>query len=154
MTVIIMIKPTLKAKIVKIEEGAGYEGKTYDQTVFFKLSNGVTINLFDYNMLVNNTMIGTVKTITAAVFITHIKKTDKKKYGIKLNANAKPRLCGSDYNIYGQIVEIIKKHFRFIVNIGVGNIIVIPNDDVSKNLNIGDFMHIPSTCRFDLYDIQ
>ena len=148
-----MIKPILKAKIVGRLPGATYKGRTYDQTIFFELSNGVVINLFDSMMIVKENMFNKIKNITASVFLSTIKKLDEPKYEIKLDTNSKTTLSGSGYKICGRIEEITKKHPRFIVDIGVGKIDVTPDDGVFKKFNVGDFLEI-DTHRFDLEDIQ
>ena len=154
MTVIIMIKPTLKAKIVKIEEGTSYEEKTYDQYIFLELSNGMVIDVFDYTMLTKDNFINKIKTVTISVFLATIKKLKTPKYGVAPLSKKhyeRETARGNGFTFYGQIEEIQKKNDEFVVDIGVGKIFVTP--DVLTDFKIGDFLSIYSV-RTDLHDIQ
>ncbi|MEA3294818.1 MAG: hypothetical protein U9P81_07585 [Euryarchaeota archaeon] len=138
-----MKNPTLKARIVKIEPGAGYEDKIYDQYVYIELLNGQILDVFDYEMIANSQMIGKVKDITISASIGTIVKLSETKFGIvphKENIEYEP--SGHGHVFYGKIEEVDEKYCDLVVDTGVGGILATPRRDQLKDLNIGDFVRV------------
>lgn len=149
-----MKKPTLKARIVKIEPGAGYEDKTYDQRVYIDLSNGQIFDVFDGKMIANSQMIGKVKDITISVYIAIIEKLSKTKFGIVPHEkNIEYKQSGNGHVFYGKIEEVDEKYCNLVVDTGVGRILATPERDQLKDLNIGDFVRVFAVCA-GLHGIQ
>lgn len=149
-----MKNPTLKARIVKIEPGAGYEDKTYNQRVYIELLNGQIFDVFDYKMIANSQMIGKVKDITISVYIAIIEKLSDPKFGIvPYENNIEYKQSGNGHVFYGKIEEVDEKYCDLVVDTGVGRIFASPREDQLKELNIGDFVCVFAVCA-GLYGIQ
>ena len=138
-----MKNPTLKARIVKIKPGAGYEDKTYDQCVYIELLNGQIFDVFDGEMVANPQMIGKVKDITISVCIAATYKLSETKFGIVPHEQYREyKQSGQGHVFYGKIKEVDEKYCNLVVDTGVGRIFVTPERDQLKELNIGDFVRV------------
>jgi hypothetical protein len=138
-----MKNPTIAARIVKIEPGAGYENKIYDQYVYIDLLNDKILDIFDHQMIANPQMISKVKDIAIFVSIAVIEKLSEPKFGIV--PYEKSREClpsGHGHAFYGKIEKIDGKKCELIVDTGVGRILTISEPDQLKELNIGDFVRV------------
>jgi|LGVE01.1.fsa_nt_gb hypothetical protein len=149
-----MKNPTIKARIVKIEPGAGYEDKIYDQYVYIDLLNDKILDIFDHQMIANPQMISKVKDIAIFVSIAVIEKLSEPKFGIVPYEKSIECLpSGHGHAFYGKIEKIDKKKCELIVDTGVGRILTISEPDQLKELNIGDFLRVFAV-RADLDCIQ
>ncbi len=145
-----MEKPAIKGKIIKSEPDSEYEGRVYDQFVFFELQDGVTILLEDHRMFVKDEMIGKVKTIRITLFLPQIVKIPEEKYAVNSGAEHLP--CRRISSFYGKLIEANGKWDRLIVDIGSGFIEVDVLGSESESLKIGDFLKM-DVYRIDLNEI-
>lgn len=146
--------PTVRAKIVKMEDGAGYEGKVYDQYVFIELSNVKVISLFDGDMSASHDLLSKIRDITIDVIFATVEKLSEPKYGVEpfVPEQGKHYTPGFGHIFFGKIEEMCDRHHRLSVDIGVGKIMVSPGQQEYKTFQVGDFVKI-LTSRADLFRI-
>lgn len=146
--------PTVRAKIVKMEDGAGYEGKVYDQYVFIELSNVKVISLFDGDMSSSHDLLSKIRDITIDVIFATVEKLSEPKYGVEpfVPEQGKHYTPGFGHIFFGKIEEMCDRHHRLSVDIGVGKIMVSPGQQEYKTFQVGDFVKI-LTSRADLFKI-
>jgi len=145
---------SLKGKVMKIKEGAGYEDKVYDQCVFIELPDGKVIDLFDSEMLVHPDMIGKVIDVTIDVFISRIEKLPEPKYGIEaaLTKEGEYKKRGYGHVFSGKIEDIDKSNAKLILDTNIGEILVTPNKEEYNSFQIGDFVKVFAS-RTDLFRV-
>ncbi|WP_094229199.1 hypothetical protein [Methanolobus psychrotolerans] len=150
--------PTVKAKIIRIEEGSGYEGKIYDQDVIIELSNGKRIGLFDPDMSVSHDMLGKIKDITIYVIFATVEKLSKPEYCVQAAALTKGEYNDPSFGhiFFGKIEEVNDERHELFVDIGVGKIMVSPGQEEYKSFQTGDFVKVfaSRTDLFRVYDWQ
>lgn len=136
-----MKNPTLTARIVKIESGAGYEDRIYDQYVFLQLLDGTIFDVFDFKVLANPEMINKIKNTTISVSLASISKLSHKKFGVDPSQDIELP-TGSGHVFYGKIEEIDEKDYELTVNVGIGTVLVTPDIGELKKYNLGDFVRV------------
>jgi len=146
--------PTVKAKIIKIEEGSGYEGKVHDQDVFVELSNGKIIGLFDHKMLISRNMLNNIMDITIDVIFATVEKLSKPKYYVEAAMDKKDEYNDPSFGhiFFGKIEEMNDEHHELFVDIGVGKIMVSPGQKEYTSFQIGDFVKVLAS-RTDLFRV-
>jgi hypothetical protein len=150
-----MTYPTVRAKIVKMEDGSGYEGKVYDQYVFIELSDGKIIGLFDPDMSASPDLLNKVKDITVDAILAFVDKVPEPKFGVEspISEEGKYHPPSSGHVFFGKIEKIYGEHYNQIVDIGVGKIMVSPIQiEKHKSFKIGDFVKIFGS-RADLFRV-
>ncbi|AKB73459.1 hypothetical protein MSLAZ_0198 [Methanosarcina lacustris Z-7289] len=147
--------PALKGKVIKIKEGAGYEGKVYDQCVFIELANRKVVDLFDYDMLVHPDILDKVMDVTIDVFIPGIEKLAEPKYGVEpaLTREGDYKKTGYGHVFFGQIKDVGRVNHKLILDIGIGDIFASPGCENLNDFQVGEFVRVFST-RSDLYHVQ
>lgn len=147
-----MDKVSVKGKVIKIEPGAQHEGRTYTQHVFFEISPGKIIDIFDLNMLFYPEWVGKDVSLTLLMFLSKVESITDEIYGIDPNPNSDehhiPTSGGHCFS--GRINAIDYNHKKLVVDIGVGDIMVDPL--MKWPFSIGEFIRVcPS--RVDLMDV-
>lgn len=147
-----MDKVSVKGKVIKIEPGAQYEGRTYTQYVFFELAPEKIIDIFDWNMLLHPGWVGKDVSLTLLMFLSKVESITDEIYDVYPNPNPdEHRIPTSGGHCFsGRINAIDYDHKKLVVDIGVGGIMVDPL--VKWPFSIGEFIRIcPS--RVDLVDV-
>ena len=141
---------SVKGRVIKIEPGAQHEGRTYTQHVFFEVSPGKIIDIFDWKMLLRPEWVGKDVSLTLLMFLSYIEGITDEIYDIYPNPNV-PN--STEYHCFsGRITAIDDNHKELVVDIGVGSIVVDPSPLVKWLFSIGEFIRIcPS--RVDLVDV-
>jgi hypothetical protein len=149
-----MTYPTVRAKIIKMEDGSGYEGKVYDQYVFIELSDGKIIGLFDPDMTASPDLLNKVKDITIDVIFANVEKLPETKYDVEpaLVEEGKYHKTGFGHIFSGRIQEKNDESHRLFVDIGIGIIMVAPGQDKYKAFQVGEFVKV-FTSRTDLFRV-
>lgn len=146
----VMDTVSVKGKVIKIEQGAYYEGRTYDQHVFFEAAPGKIIDIFDWKMLLQPEWVGKEVSVNLLLFLSKVERIADEIYDICPNPNV-PN--STEYHCFsGRITAIDDNHKELVVDIGVGSIVVDPSAPLKWSFSIGDFIRsCPS--RVDLRDV-
>lgn len=144
---------SVKGKIIKIEPGARYEGRTYDQHVFFEVAPGKIIDIFDFKMLLQPEWVGKEVSVNLLLFLSRVERIADEIYDICPNPNV-PN--STEYHCFsGRITAIDDNHKELVIDIGVGSVLVDLVDDRPFEkwaFSIGEFIRsCPS--RVDLVDV-
>lgn len=153
--------PFIQARIVHIKPGAEYQGRIYTQYIYLQFNNNVIIDVFDAEMIIQPDMLNSVKNLILSASITwSIKKMSEEKYEIEPNPKMDYHVSrgsayyqvptGSGHQYYGKIVDIDTKWKNYLLDVGVGTIIVsIPLRSDINDYKIGDFVLV-GAARTDL----
>ncbi len=125
--------------IKKVMAGTVDEGKVYDQNIIFELENGTKLELFDYNMLVDSSMVGRPGKFLIRILDSEFPETLRRK---KSNRSVKSISYDKGFDIRGEIIdkriktdELTKE--ECIVDFGGGNMLLNTNEG---EFRIGDFV--------------
>ena len=133
---------SVKGKVIKIEPGAYYEGRTYDQYVFFEVAPGKIIDIFDFKMLLHPEWVGKDVSLTLLMFLSDIESIADEIYDIYPNPDEHRDPTSGGHCFSGRITAIDDNHKKLVVDIGVGSIVVDPSALLQWSFSIGEFIRI------------
>ena len=142
-----------RVEVVRIEPSTYDESRTYDQYVFLKLSNGAVIDVFDYSMLTDQTMLGKMVSVTLQLFLSEIEYLSEKIYKVSPNPGmCRPPTSGG-HCFSGRITAIDMIHKRIALDVGVGEVLVDPDLVTKWDYPPGSFIRA-CPARVDLFEIK
>lgn len=147
-----MEKPCLKAKIVKIKPGAGYEGKIYDQDVILELPGGIRFDVFDSFMRVKETVVGETKLVEISIGLANVTKETNPHFEVIPDVSLN-RKSTWGHVFFGKVRDIDEKFKMILVDIGAGTIKASIDRNLKGEIQIGGFVKVFSV-RADINGIH
>lgn len=141
--------------VSQVEPETEYEGTVFDQTVIVGLPDGSEMGLFDKDVLISDHMVGKQKRILISTLTNnpHVEQTAERTKGV-YPCSENPHSW--DNHIYSGSVDQISRsddnHYKILLGVGIGEIIVRPSKDQFPNLEVGDSLHV-TTIRSDICDV-
>ena len=143
-----------EVEILSFKSSCKLDGMSYEQTVNVRINEGSVIRLFDFvGFAVNESRLGKNKKLVLCVPYIDGK--------VAVLESGKPQLLDSDFDweneepsrltLIAKVLETNREDHDLLVDVGFGEIYVIPNVAVS-NFNAGDIIKFKAR-RLDLLEI-
>ena len=128
-----------EGKILKLSPGATYQGKRYDQNVFFELEDHRVLKLFDQKLICTPHAVG--KKIKLKISTLDSAYPEKHKTR-KIRQREKKIVIDKGYDIFGEVMDktqIDKGNFEeYCLDVGVGFVFL---SEKKNAFNIGDYAY-------------
>ena len=119
----------------------------------YPFSNDVVIDVFDYLMLTDQTMLGKKVSVTLLLFLSEIEYLSDEVYEVSPNPDMYRHPTSGGHRFSGRITAIDMAHKRIALDVGVGELLVNPDQVAKWDYPPGSFIRARPS-RVDLYEIQ
>lgn len=141
--------------VSQVEPETEYEGTVFDQTVIVDLPDGSEMGLFDKDVLVSDDMVGKQKRILISTLTNNpnVEQTTERTKGV-YPCSEDPHSW--DNHVYsGSVDQIMRSddsHYKMLLDVGIGEIIVRPSKEQFPDLEVGNSFRV-TAIRSDIYDV-